>query len=157
MARKTVRKLLDGERESSHDETHIVRARLLGPFEGAIRQALTETPEMRAPAMLERLRTLGYCGGITILRERLRALRPHAEREPFLTLEFPVGAATQVDWADFGFALPGCTRRVSAFVMVLCYSRYLYLEFTLSQSMGAFLRCMERALRFFGGATKVDT
>ena len=156
MARKTVRKLLDGERASRQDEARIARTRLLGPFEGAIRQALTETPEMRAPAMLERLRTLGYGGGITILRERLRALRPRAQREPFLTLDFPVGAATQVDWADFGFALPGCPRRVSAFVMVLCYSRYLYLEFTLSQSMGAFLRCMERALRFFGGATKVD-
>jgi hypothetical protein len=40
--------------------------------------------------------------------------------------------------------------------MVLCYSRHLYLEFTLSQAMGSFLRCMERALRFFGGSTKVD-
>jgi transposase len=156
MARKTVRKLLDGERASAHDQTVVARARLLGPFEGAIRQVLTETPEMQAPAMLERLRTLGYRGGITILRDRLRALRPRAEREAFLTLDFPVGAAVQVDWADFGFALPGCPRRVSAFVMVLCYSRYLYLEFTLSQTMGAFLRCMERALRFFGGTTKVD-
>jgi hypothetical protein len=61
-----------------------------------------------------------------------------------------------VDWADFGFALPGCPRRVSAFVMVMCYSRMLYLEFTLSQAMGSFLRCMERALRFFGGSTTVD-
>ena len=48
-------------------------------------------------------------------------------------------AAAQVDWADFGFALPGCPRRVSAFVMVMCYSRMLYLEFTLSQAMGSFL------------------
>ena len=62
----------------------------------------------------------------------------------------------QVDWADFGFALPGIPRRVSAFVMALCYSRYLYLEFTLSQSMGSLLRCMERGLRFFGGTTHVD-
>jgi hypothetical protein len=83
-------------------------------------------------------------------------LRPHAEKEPFLTLDFKSGAAAQVDWADFGFALPGCPRRVSAFVMVMCYSRMLYLEFTLSQAMGSFLRCMERALRFFGGSTTVD-
>jgi transposase len=156
MARKTVRKFLDGDRARKRDKLAVPRARLLLPFDGAIRQILGETPEMRAPAMLERLRTLGYRGGITIVRDRLRALRPHAEREPFLTLDFPVGAAAQVDWADFGFALPGCPRRVSAFVMVLCYSRYLYLEFTLSQAMGAFLRCMERALRFFQGATKVD-
>jgi hypothetical protein len=51
------RKLLDGERASTHDQTVVTRARLLGPFEGAIRQVLAETPEMQAPAMLERLRT----------------------------------------------------------------------------------------------------
>src|SRR3954454_5609264 len=155
MARNTVRKFLDGDRVLKR-RAAAPRARLLVPFDAAIRQMLRETPEMQAPAMLERLRTLGYRGGITILRDRLHALRPQAEREPFLTLEFPPGSATQVDWADFGFALPGCPRRVSAFVMVLCYSRYLYLEFTVSQAMGAFLRCMDRALRFFGGATKVD-
>ncbi len=38
----------------------------------------------------------------------------------------------------------------------VCYSRLLYIEFTLSQAMGSFLRCMERALRFFGGATLLD-
>lgn len=43
-----------------------------------------------------------------------------------------------------------------AFVAVLCYSRQLYLEFTLSQAMGAFLRCMDRALAFFGGTANVD-
>jgi transposase len=156
MARKTVRRFLDGDRARKQSQPAAPRARLLVPFDGAIRQMLRETPEMQAPAMLERLRKLGYRGGITILRDRLHALRPQAVREPFLTLEFPPGSAAQVDWADFGFALPGCPRRVSAFVMVLCYSRYLYLEFTVSQAMGSFLRCMDRALRFFAGTTKVD-
>jgi transposase len=155
MARKTVRQLLDGDRSRKQRQA-LPRAQLLNPFDGAIRQILNETPEMRAPAVLERLRVLGYRGGITILRDRLRTLRPRVEREPFLTLEFPPGAAVQVDWADFGFALPGCPRRVSAFVMVLCHSRYLHLEFKLSQSMGSFLRCMENGLRFFKGTTKVD-
>jgi transposase len=156
MARKTVRGFLDGDRARKHNRAAAPRAKMLLPFDGAIRQMLSETPQMLAPAMLERLRTLGYRGGVTILRDRLRALRPHAEREPFVTLNFPVGEAAQVDWADFGFALPGCPRRVSAFVMVLCYSRYLYLEFTVSQAMGSFLRCMDRALRFFTGSTKLD-
>jgi transposase len=45
---------------------------------------------------------------------------------------------------------------VSAFVMALCHSRYLYLEFSLSQAMPTFLRCMERGLRFYGGTTLTD-
>ena len=121
-----------------------------------IRQLLHDTPELRAPAVLERLRPLGYQGAVSILRDRLRQLRARPVREAFLTLDFAPGAAVQVDWGDFGFALPGCPRRVSAFVMALCYSRYLYIEFTVSQAMGSFLRCMERGLRFFGGITTVD-
>jgi transposase len=41
-------------------------------------------------------------------------------------------------------------------VAVLCHSRHLYIEFTVSQAMGSFLRCMDRCLRFFGGTTAVD-
>jgi transposase len=155
MSRKTVRRMLDRERRRDRPPP-APRPKLLDSYDAAIRTMLSQTPELKAPAVLERLRPLGYRGGVTIVRARLRALRPHAQREPFLTLHFAPGAALQVDWADFGFALPGCPRRVSAFVAALCYSRYLYLEFTLSQGMGAFLRCMERALRFFGGSTAID-
>ena len=64
--------------------------------------------------MLERLRVEGYRGGISVLRDRLRTLRPSSPREAFLTLDFKPGSAVQIDWADFGFALPGCPRRVCA-------------------------------------------
>jgi transposase len=132
------------------------RGSILDRYEPAIRAVLDDTPDMLAPAVLERLRPLGYTGGVTILRDRLRRLRPRGHREAFLTLDFAPGEAMQVDWADFGFALPGVPRRVSAFVAVLCYSRRLYIEFTVSQTMGAFLRCMERSLRFYGGTTLAD-
>ena len=156
MARKTIRRILG--RELPRDTTSLrhTRESLLDPFDSLIRDELKATPELRAPAMLERLRPLGYAGGVSILRDRLRELRPHTQREAFLTLAFAPGQALQVDWADFGFALPGVPRRVSGFVMALCYSRYLYLEFTLSQALGTFLRCMERGLQFLGGMTETD-
>jgi transposase len=155
LTRKTVRRLLGrgAERKPPSSEP---RASLLDPYDAEIRRLLAETPEFTAPGILERLRPLGYTGGITILRDRVREVRPRPAKEAFLTLDFKPGAAVQVDWADFGFALPGCPRRVSAFVMVACYSRYLYLEFALSQAMGTFLRCMERGLRFFGGVATAD-
>lgn len=83
-------------------------------------------------------------------------MRPRPRAEAFLTLDFLPGAAMQVDWADFGFALPGCPRRVSGLVMALCYSRHLYLEFTLSQEFGTFVRALDRGLRFIGGTTAVE-
>jgi transposase len=155
MARRTVRRLL-GLAPAPPPTTPTPRSSQLDPFVPMIREMLAQTPEMSAPAVLERLRVRGYEGGISILRDRLRAMRPRPSPEAFLTLHFAPAEAVQVDWADFGFALPGCARRVSGFVMVLCYSRMLYLEFTLSQRMGTFLRCMERGLRFMGGLTAVD-
>jgi transposase len=155
MARKTVRKIL-GRHRTPPKSLVQTRGSVLDPYESAIRAVLADTPDMLAPAVLERLRALGYTGGISILRDRLRHMRPRGPREAFLTLDFRPGEAMQVDWADFGFALPGVPRRVSAFVAVLCYSRRLYIEFTVSQTMGTFLRCMERCLRFNAGTALVD-
>jgi transposase len=157
MSRKTVRRLLGLRGGASQPRPNPEpRSSILDAFTPVIRDLLRETPEMKAPAVLERLRPLGYTGGVSILRDRVRKLRPGGQREAFLTLDFAPGKAVQVDWADFGFAIPGCPRRVSAFVMALCYSRYLYLEFTLSQSMGSFLRCLQRGIAFYGGTTVVD-
>ncbi len=154
MARRTVRRMLG--RELPARQGREPRPSALDPHLPAIKALLEETPELSAPAMLERLRPLGYRGGVTVLRDRMRVLRGSRPREAYLTLHFHPGEAVQVDWADFGFAIPGCPRRVSAFIMALCHSRYLYLEFTLSQAMPTFLRCMERGLRFYGGTTVTD-
>lgn len=153
MSRNTVRVLVG--RPNRKRAPAAPKTSILAQYDEMLRQMMEETPEMRATAVLERLREEGYRGGITIVRDRIRALRPKP-KEAFLTLSFRPGEAVQVDWADFGFALPGCPRRVSAFVMALCHSRYLYFEFALSQSMGSFLRRMENGVRFFGGVTHVD-
>jgi transposase len=155
MSRNTVRRVVGRGTSKPKAAPSPPRTSLLTPYEARVKALITETPEQTGPAVLEKLRADGYRGGISILRDRLRTLRPR-EAEAFLTLDFKPGEAVQVDWADFGFALPGVPRRVSAFVMALCHSRYLYLEFVLSQSQGSLLRCMERGLRFFGGTTHVD-
>lgn len=152
LSRNTVRRVL-GRGPVRRTTAPARRDSLLDPYLQTIRELLNDTPEMRATAVLERLRPLGYSGGITIVRDRLRRLRPRRDPEAFLMLDFPPASAIQVDWADFGYALPGCPRRISAFVATLAYSRLLYIEFMLSQGMGSFLRAMERALSFFGGVT----
>lgn len=155
ISRKTVAKLL--RKASPHTAAPTaIRSSLLNPYAAEIKRLLDDVPEIKAPAVLERLRPLGYSGGITVVRNYLQSTRPKPRREAFLTLDFHPGAAMQIDWADFGFALPGCPRRVSALVMALCYSRYLYIEFTLSQAFGTFVRALERGLTFFAGTTVVD-
>lgn len=154
---KTVRKLLGcAKTEAARRAPAAPRPSLLDAHTPLLRKMLEEAPDLRAPAALDRLRPLGYQGGVSILRDRLRALRPRPAREAFLTRSYEPGRMLQVDWANFGFAIPGCARRVSAFVAGLAFSRLLFITFTLSQAMGSFLRCMDLALRFFGGRTQVD-
>jgi transposase len=154
--RKTIRNLLRLARGKQKARAATERSSILAPYEDEIAKALEECAHMKAPAVLDRLRAKGYRGGITVVRDRLRKVRPRPKQEAFFTRSYQPGQMLQVDWADFGFAIPGCARRVSAFVAALAYSRYLFLVFTLSQAMGSFLRCMEQALRFFGGRTVVD-
>ena len=62
------------------------------------------------------------------------------------------GEQCQVDWANCGTVPVGnAVRKLSAFVMVLSYSRMMYAELTLSQSLEDFLQAHLRAFRFFGG------
>ena len=46
------------------------------------------------------------------------------------------------------------TRKVSVFVAVLCYSRLMFIEFTLSQRKAEFYRGLVHALEFFGGSPR---
>jgi len=155
MARKTVRRILGREpKRPSSPPTR--RVSVLDAHTDFIVAELKRCPELRAPAMLERLRERGYVGGISVLRDCMRALRPTTLDQAYLTQSFAPGQVAMVDWGDFGFALPGVPRRVSAFVMALAFSRMLYLEYTLSQKFGTFVRCMDRALAFFGGTTLCD-
>ena len=155
MSRKTVRRCL-GRPQKASKWPSPERASLLTPYVDEIERMLVATPELKAPQVLERLRALGYSGGISILRERMRRLRPRPAVNPHLVIHHQPGASLQIDWADFGFGLPGVPRRISAFVAVLPFSRMMYLEFTRSQAMGSFLRCMDRALEFFGGTANTD-
>jgi transposase len=56
-----------------------------------------------------------------------------------------------VDWGQFGSITVGSTRRrLSFFVMVLCHSRMLYVQFTPAETMEHFLDCHVNAFNYFG-------
>jgi transposase len=123
----------------------------LDPFKGQIVRWLDAHP-YSAQQILQRLREAGFAGGCTIVKDYVHRIRPKP-REAFLTLAFAPGECAQVDWGEFGTIGVGATRRrLSFFLMVLCYSRLLYLEFTVSQTMEFFLGCHEHAFAAFGGS-----
>lgn len=128
------------------------RASKLDPFRIEIVRLLHQHP-YTAQQILQRLRESGYTGGYSILKELVSQLRPPTTTA-YLTLQFTPGQCAQVDWGSAGWLPVGATRRrLSFFVMVLAYSRRLYVEFTLAQSMEHFLSCHQSGLAYFGGVT----
>ena len=122
----------------------------LDAFKGPIVRWLERHP-FTAAQLLVRLKEQGYTGSYSILKSFVATVRPKPA-EAFLTLTFLPGQCAQVDWGSFGSVRVGNTRRMlSFFVMVLCYSRRLYVEFTLGQSQEWWLGCHQRAFEFFGG------
>jgi len=109
----------------------------LDPFKAQIVRLLERYP-YSAAQVFQRLREQGFDGGYSIVKAYVRTVRPR--RQPaFLTLAFAPGECAQVDWGAFGSVPVGQTqRRLSFFVMVLCYSRMLYVECTVSQTMEHF-------------------
>ncbi len=126
------------------------RPTLLTPFTAQLQALLAQDPERSAVNCLRHLRAAGYRGGITTLRMHLARVRPAPTREAFVPLTFAPAEAMQIDWGEFGDVF-GIGRPVHAFLLVLCYSRLLTVEFTFSQTLETFLRCHEHALRWVGG------
>jgi transposase len=136
--------------EQFHPRAGVPRVSKLDAYKGQVVRWL-DTHPYSAQQIFQRLREAGYAGGVTIVKDYVCRIRPR-HQEAFLKLDFAAGECAQVDWGDYGTIAVGSTRRrLSFFLMVLCYSRLMYLAFTVSQKMEFFLACHENAFTAFGG------
>jgi transposase len=129
------------------------RASMLDAFRGLLIRWLSEHPYTSAQ-LLNKLRAAGYTGGYSILKELVATLRPPVQKA-YLSLAFEPGECAQVDWGCGGsLAVGNARRRLSFFVMVMCYSRKLYVEFSLLERQEQFLACHQNAFQYFGGVPR---
>src|SRR5438270_3708615 len=99
---------------------------------------------LSAVRLREEIRLMSYAGGIDVVRRFIRSLAPHARSQAKMTVRFetPPSEQAQADWASCGHEMDEAGRRraVYAFVMVLSYSRMLYVEFTHSMLLPELIR-----------------
>ena len=132
-----------------HQRKPVQRSSKLDFFKADIIRMLEAYP-LSAAQVLQRIREDGFDGGYTIVKEYVRNVRPR-RKKAYLTLSFAPGQCAQVDWGSYGSVNVGDTsRRLSFFVMVLCYSRMMYVEFTVSQTMEHFLSGHQNAFLRLG-------
>jgi transposase len=134
----------------------LIRASKLDPFKDAIERLLEVDSKASAMVIRQRLEERGFHGGITIVRDYLRRVRPHAQpKAAFIRFESEPGVQCQLDWGHFGSLAYGHTqRKLYCLAVVECHSRLLYLEFTHSQRQETLHRILLGAFRFFQGTPK---
>ena len=147
MDSRTVQKWLDTKsfrpRVSTPGDT------IITPFKQEINRMLEKHP-YTARQIFQQLQEQNYKGSYTTVKRFVNKVRPK-RTTAYLKLSFAPGECGQVDWGSFGSVNVGNTRRrLSFFVMVLCYSRLMYVEFTVSQTMEHWLSCHQHAFEFFG-------
>jgi transposase len=120
-----------------------------------LRDTLAQYPRLRATRLHEMLRQRGYPGSAVQVRRAVRHLRPAPPSEAYLRLATLPGEVAQVDWGSFGTLRIGRgARPLSAFVMVLGYSRAIHAVFTLDQTLESFLRGHVDACAALGGCAR---
>jgi transposase len=132
------------------------RSSLLDAYQAKIDALLAKYPELSAVRIREEIARGpdGYTGSVSVVRRYLRKVRP-ARGRVYQEAHYELAQAMQVDWGECGRVRIGATtRKVSVFVAVLCYSRLIYIEFTLSQRKEEFYRGIVHALEFFGGSPR---
>lgn len=132
------------------------RPSMADSFVPFIVEQLEKFPRLCASRLFEMVKARGYQGGPDHFRRVVGRHRPRKAAEAFQRLKTLPGEQAQVDWAHFGkLTIGSAERTLFAFVMVLSFSRYLFLRFFLGSSMPFFLRGHLDAFEFFGGVPRV--
>ncbi len=151
-SRNTIRKAL----KQTLPQQVITRKRTskLDQFKEYIRERF-ESCRLSAVRLAEEVREKGYTGSLRTLRRFVATLDASRRWDKRKTVRFetPPGKQAQADWAYCG-RFPDATGKmvpIYVFVMVLAWSRMMYVEFTTSMKLPWLIRCHLAAFRFFGG------
>lgn len=151
ISRNTVRKYLEAQ-EIPKQKPRAPQSSKLDSYKAYLKQRI-EDGVLNCMVLLRELREQGYAGGYTILKDFVKPFRS-GRKVPQVTVRFETrpGEQAQVDFGHFSYRTPdGHCRQVWAFVMVLSWSRAIYVEFVRRTDLATFLRCHLNAFSYFGG------
>lgn len=133
----------------------VMRPSAIDPFLPFILDTLTKYPKLTASRLYHMVVERGYAGKPDHFRHFVALHRPRPAAEAYFRLRTLPGEQGQADWGHFGYINIGKAKRsLMAFVMVLSYSRKIFLRFYLNQRSANFLRGHEAAFNAWGGVPR---
>lgn len=149
ISRPTVRKYRDGAPPA---KARRPKRSKLDPYKDQVRHWVEQDHGTNCVRMLERLRPLGYTGGISQLKEFVHPLRPaRAGKRPVIRYETEPGAQMQFDWGECLYEEAGVPHKVFGFLAILSYSRMRFACFAKRADAPTLIRCLMAAFEYFGG------
>jgi transposase len=132
------------------------RGSILDAYEPILKELLAQYPNLTVERALQELQARGFRGRYTIVRQRMRLLRPRATPTPVARFETGPGQQAQMDNGvyDLDFTREG-RRRVYLFSYLLSYSRRQYLRFVEAMDLVTTLREHVHAFHHLGGVARV--
>ena len=121
--RKTVRTYIANGLQPPAYKKRAPAAGIVDRFEPYLRERLETYPALTARRLFREIRERGFSGGYSVVRDRVRELRPARSAGYETRFETPPGEQTQVDFARFEVSSPtspelnassGCSRWCSA-------------------------------------------
>lgn len=134
----------------------ITKSSKLDLYLSFIKETLKKYPMLHASRLHKMCESRGYRGSESHFRRIVGRIRPKPQSEAYLRLRTLPGEQGQVDWGHFGHLEIGrAMRPLMAFVLVLSYSRRIFLRFFLSQKTEIFLLGHQEAFTRFAGVPRV--
>lgn len=133
-------------------KARIIQSKKLDSYKSYLIERVNSAKPNWIPAtvLLMEIKSLGYTGKISLLRNYLSTLKPVIAKRPLIRFETNPGEQMQVDFAHFKHN----KQIYYAFVAVLGYSRLAFVKFVDNQQIDTLLKCHEEAFEYFGGVPK---
>lgn len=151
-ARNTVRAILrtEGLRAAKPRQ----RASKLEPYRAYLQDRYSQT-SLSAVRLHAEITAQGFSGSVHLVRRFVATIAERNRHEQRATVRYETapGEQAQVDWKHVGTFRneAGQAVTISAFVMVLSFSRAVFVRFTSSMQLPVLIDCHQQAFEFFGG------
>lgn len=156
-SKNTIRRVIRGEHPIETRTSPKPRAKRKGKldaFQDYIRKRVEEF-DLSPIRIHGEIVAMGYTGGVHTVRRFIKQIKQDSTRLRLATVRFetPPGKQAQCDWGHIG-KFPDASGNlvdVYVFVIVLGYSRQMYIHFTTDMKIPTLIDCHQKAFEFFEG------